>query len=110
MTLNYNTKDRPGGDACCLTKGHLGLHDWQGGRPEGERHAKDFFGRSLYVGDEVATLLPNYRYTLASGTIAKITPKALRVKIVERNKYGDGKDVERTHTVYECQVVKWCRP
>lgn len=105
--VECGTKDMPGGDACLLVRGHAGPHDWQGGRPEGERHAKDFFGRSLYVGDEVATLMPDYRYTLVSGTVARITPKMLRVDIVLP---GAGTDKRRVITVAECQVVKRCRP
>lgn len=68
-----------------------------------ERHAKDFFGRSLYVGDEVATLLPRYRYTLVLAVVTKITPKMLRVRI--EGVQGPGRMVEET-TVSEAQVVK----
>lgn len=109
MTLACNTKDKPGGDACCLAKGHLGPHDWQGGRPEGERHAKDFFGRSLYVGDEVATLMPAYRYTLMTATVVRITPKMIRVSY-EDTRYTVPELRNRETTVAECQVVKRCRP
>jgi hypothetical protein len=62
-----------------------------------ERHAKDFFGKSLYVGDIVATLKPGYRYSLARATVTRVTPKALRVRID-----GAQSDV----TVFEVQVVK----
>lgn len=71
-----------------------------------ERKAADFFGVPLAVGDEVATLLPRYRYTLAAGKVVKITPKALRVAITESNYHGTGKSNTTEHTVYEGQVVK----
>lgn len=70
------------------------------------RHAKDFFGRSLYVGDEVATLMPGYRYTLVSGSVVRITAKMLRVDIVLPDAPAGQR---RVITVAECQVVKRCR-
>lgn len=74
-------------------QGCLSPHDWRHdedcpGRSEaaGHRHAKDFFGKSLYLGDEVAALVKyrsgssSRRAELVLGTIVEILPKRLRVR------------------------------
>ncbi len=45
----------------------------------GHRHAEDFFGQSLYIGDRVAAMVPQYR-SLGAATVVAITAKRIRVK------------------------------
>jgi hypothetical protein len=41
----------------------------------------DIAGQPLAVGDRVATLMPRYRYTLATGTVVGFTPNGARVRL-----------------------------
>lgn len=50
-------------------------------RAAGHRHAKDFFGTSLYIGDRVAAMVPQYR-ELGAAEVVDILPKSIRVRWV----------------------------
>ena len=65
---------------------------------------KDYFGKELEVGDEVAFYAPGYRM-FTTGTIIDFTPKQVRVTYLNTWNYGkDGS--KQTYLAYPNMFIK----